>query len=88
MMEYSASLAEDIYEAELDEEQLPAELETAVQVTIIRGEHYHGAYSVTPGREAQVLETAGLVLDQPVVIGAIPREYGLITYDGRGIRVS
>lgn len=87
-MEYSASLAEDIYEAELDEEQLPAEMETAVQVTIISGEHYHGAYSVTPGREAQVLETAGLVLDQPVVIGAIPENYGLITWSGGILTVS
>lgn len=79
MNEYDAQLSEDVYEAAAA---------TAVEVNIIYGEHYEGIYQVTPSREEQVLQTAGLVMDEPVVIAAIPREYGLVTYDGRGLRVS
>lgn len=49
---------------------------------------YDGPYSVTPGSTAQTLDTSGKKLISPVTVGAIPQNYGLITYNGRIITVS
>ena len=49
---------------------------------------YDGEYTVTPTEETQVLQTAGLVMAQDVTVDPIPRNYGLITWDGSKIRVS
>lgn len=49
---------------------------------------YSGAYAVTPGAEAQVLPTAGLMMTQNVTVEPIPNNYGLITWDGHTITVS
>lgn len=49
---------------------------------------YTGSYNVTPTEEGQVLETADLMMLENVVIGMIPSNYGLITYDGSKITVS
>ena len=49
---------------------------------------YHGAYSVTPSATAQTLATGGLMMEGDVTVGAIPSNYGLITYDGVVITVS
>lgn len=57
-------------------------------IQVIDGEHYQGTYQVTPSSSAQVLETAGLVMDENVVIEAIPQQYGLITWDGNTLTVS
>lgn len=42
---------------------------------------YRGAYVVTPGAEEQVLQTAQKLLTDDVIVKAIPKEYGLVTYD-------
>lgn len=52
------------------------------------GEHYHGAYTVTPSSETQVLDTDTLILDGNITINPIPSNYGLITWDGSIITVS
>ena len=62
-----------------------AEMTTAIQ--IIDGEHYTGAYTVTPGESEQVLQTSGLVMEQSVTVEAIPSNYGRITWDGSTLRV-
>lgn len=49
---------------------------------------YKGSYEVTPGQNAQVLPTDGLMMSGDVTIGAIPSNYGLITYNGSVITVS
>ena len=49
---------------------------------------YQGAYEVTPGDEPQTLHTNGLMMDRDLTVGAIPSNYGLITYDGSTITVS
>ena len=49
---------------------------------------YTGEYAVTPSAEQQILETAGKVLKENVVVEPIPQNYGLITWSGLGIRVS
>ena len=52
------------------------------------GMPYQGPYEVTPGREAQVLPTEARTLARDVVVGPIPQNYGLITYNGSTITVS
>ena len=49
---------------------------------------YGGSYEVTPSREAQTLDTEGYLMTGPVVVHPIPRNYGLITYNGFEILVS
>lgn len=51
-------------------------------------EGYQGPYEVTPTREAQVLGTAGRRMASDVVINPIPRNYGLITWNGSTLTVS
>lgn len=49
---------------------------------------YDGSYSITPGAEAQILETAYKVSIENIVIEAIPNNYGLITWNGSALTVS
>lgn len=49
---------------------------------------YGGPYEVTPSAETQILKTDALYMNGDVVINPVPSNYGLITYDGSGIRVS
>lgn len=49
---------------------------------------YEGPYEITPAAEEQVLETAGKTMDGNVRVGAIPNNYGLITWNGSVITVS
>lgn len=48
---------------------------------------YKGSYEVTPGQNAQVLPTDGLMMNGDVTIGAIPSNYGRIAWDGSKITV-
>ena len=50
------------------------------QVTV-DSERYAGAYEVTPARYEQKLNTADKLMQHDVVIHAIPKEYGLVTYN-------
>lgn len=49
---------------------------------------YEDSYEVTPSQETQILETNALYMRGDIVINPIPHNYGLITYDGSGLRVS
>ena len=49
---------------------------------------YEGPYEVTPGPEAQTLSTKHLRMTDDVVVGAIPQNYGLITWNGSTLTVS
>lgn len=49
---------------------------------------YHGAYTVTPTRTRQVLETHGTDLVSDIVVEPIPSNYGLITWNGSTLTVS
>lgn len=49
---------------------------------------YVGEYSVTPSADEQVLFTRGKYLTENVVVGAIPSNYGLITWNGATLTVS
>ena len=50
---------------------------------------YPGPYEVTPQRRgAVVLETNGKRMTADVIVAEIPRNYGLITWDGSVLTVS
>lgn len=56
--------------------------------SVISNAHYHGGYEFQPSGEAQTIRTAGLVLEEDIIIDPIPENYGLITWDGSVITVS
>lgn len=59
-----------------------------VEQVHIEGNYYSGPTSVTPTREAQILNTSGKTLTANITVNPIPPNYGLITWDGRKITVS
>ena len=57
-------------------------------VNYIEGEIYDGPYTVIPSLEPQILNTNGYVLSKDITVGAIPSNYGLITWNGVTLTVS
>ena len=55
---------------------------------LVGGEPYDGSYSVIPSNEVQTLPTSGKLLARNVVVGAIPSNYGLISWNGSYLTVS
>ena len=49
---------------------------------------YKGSYDIDPTTEEQTVATNGLMMEHDFIIGAIPNNYGLITYNGSVITVS
>ena len=49
---------------------------------------YDGPTEITPGEETITLDTNQHALRSNITIGAIPSNYGLITWDGHTITVS
>ena len=62
--------------------------ECGVVTKVKEYEYYTGATEITPSAETQVLPTAGLAIPGDITINPIPQNYGLITWNGLGIRVS
>lgn len=52
------------------------------------GEKYKGQTVVTPSREEQVLETKGFLLGDNIIVEPIPKNYGLVTWNGVTLTVS
>lgn len=59
-----------------------------VVVSVLSSEAYDGAYNVVPSNETQVLETKGLGMKDDIIIDPIPKNYGLITWNGAFLTVS
>lgn len=57
-------------------------------VNYIEGEIYEGPYSVMPSLDPQILKTNGYILTKDITVGAIPSNYGLITWNGMTLTVS
>lgn len=55
---------------------------------IVRGDPYEGEYTVVPSALKQILQTKDKLLRENVVVAPIPRNYGLITYNGFELTVS
>ena len=51
-------------------------------------DEYTGVVDVTPSDVEQTLATNGLLMRSNITIQPIPSNYGLITWNGRGILVS
>lgn len=51
-------------------------------------DEYTGPTEVTPNQETQILNTAGLVVNQNIKVNPIPSNYGLITWNGSVLTVS
>ena len=60
----------------------------ALPVRRVDTDPYEGPYEVTPGPEAQTLATENLRMTGNVTVGAIPNNYGLITWNGSTLTVS
>lgn len=55
---------------------------------VIQNERYRGSYQFTPSETEQEIQIADKTATQNIIIAPIPQNYGLITYNGVGIRVS
>lgn len=62
--------------------------ENGVYYAVGKYEHYGGPYEVTPSGEAQTLNVEGLACERNIIIGPIPQNYGLVTYNGYSIKIS
>ena len=51
-------------------------------------EPYTGSYEVTPSSDAQTIHVDHLMMAQDLTINPIPNNYGLITWNGTGLRIS
>lgn len=49
---------------------------------------YNGAYEITPNKATQILKTSNKLAIKDIIIEPIPNNYGLITWNGRFIKVS
>lgn len=73
------------YYAELQETQYTAEIDAAVNIVDGRFQEV----TVTPSGDAQIIEPdSGYTAFTRVLVNPIPQNWGLITWDGVGIRVS
>ena len=69
-------------------QQLGATTGTPVARDYVNAEAYEGDYTITPGDEPQVLSTKNKRMTDDVTIGAIPSNYGKITWNGNFLTVS
>lgn len=61
---------------------------TVVKVTEHDLPAYTGPINITPSENTQVLQTADKTVLQNIVIGSIPSNYGLITWDGTKLTIT
>lgn len=61
---------------------------TEIIEIIPSGEAYEGPYSITPGKEAQVLNIKGLTAKENIIIEPVPDNYGLISWNGSTLTIT
>jgi hypothetical protein len=54
---------------------------------VIAPDAYEGDYVITPGEEAQTMETNGKMMLGNVTIRPVPASYGRLEYNGQCLRV-
>ena len=57
-----------------------------IEVPVV--DYYDGKYSITPSANEQTIPIIGKTARQNITVGAIPNNYGLITWNGSTITVS
>lgn len=67
-------------------ENLKADFGNYIEVPVT--DYYDGEYTVTPGAQEQVIPIIGKTARQNITVGAVPSNYGLITWNGSTLTVS
>lgn len=62
--------------------------ETGLFTEVHTDVQYTGDYSITPSSDQQILQTKDMVCYDNITIEPIPSNYGLISWNGLGIRIS
>ena len=79
----------DALEMEIGDDEEALALDVMQDVVVSEGfPVYTGETHVTPGPGSTVLETQYRTVMDRIVVDPIPKNYGLITYNGRTITVS
>lgn len=88
-MEYNVTFTEeDSFNVEhTSVDSYTAEYGTVTQIEVVK-DPYSGKTEFEPNREVQVAHTNGCSMYSDIVIKPIPKNYGLITYNGATITVS
>lgn len=63
-------------------------VDNTYRITVGSAPPYEGEYVITPTQERQVLETKNMTMTDNVTVEPIPKNYGLITYNGFELTVS
>lgn len=74
--------------AEAVERSIEASADLAVITRTEDHDYYEGEVVFTPSDSVQIIATKDLVLSDDITINPIPSNYGLISWNGRGILVS
>lgn len=61
---------------------------TPVARKVVERDPYEGSYTITPTAEEQVIPTKNLRMTDDITVGAIPNNWGLITWNGAFLTVS
>lgn len=65
-----------------------AKAEFGAFVVVPEVDYFDGDYEITPSAEAQIIPIVGKTARQDITVGAIPNNYGLITWNGSTLTVS
>ena len=87
-MIYTAKLSEDKYISTFQGDTFYTSVRDLVDITVVSGDHYEGATTITPNNQTQTLQTVGLVVDSNIIINPIPSNYGVISWNGSVLTVS
>lgn len=67
-------------------ENLKAEFGEVIEIPVT--DYYEGDYSITPTTQEQIVPIIGKTARHNITVGAIPQNYGLITWNGATLTVS
>ena len=80
---------EPTYEHELvDDSNIDWREHEYIQVTERSAPRYEGPYDVMPSIETQTLDTSGMVMTDKLTVNPIPKNWGLISWNGSVLTVS
>lgn len=57
-------------------------------IVVPSADYYDGDYTVTPSSETQTIPIIGKTARQNITVGAIPNNYGLITWNGSFLTIT
>ena len=87
-MKLSASFRPQAVSVAVNAETMGVTLGSPVARDYVERPAYEGPTEVTPSSETQTLDTRNFRMTENVTVNPIPSNYGLITWNGAGIKVS